>query len=160
TTRDEEWRFTDLSPLTKLTFQPARSPLDLTPSDAARFHVAEAATRLVFVDGVYARRLSRVAPGGGLVAANLRAARATQLETIEKHLGRHAQFRDRLFAALNTAFLHDGALVVVPRGVAVAAPVHVLFIATQKDTANYPRFLLVADAASAVTIVEDYVSLQ
>jgi Fe-S cluster assembly protein SufD len=50
--------------------------------------------------------------------------------------------------------------VVVSRDVSAAAPVHLLFIATQKGAASYPRCLLVAESGSAVTIVEDYVALQ
>ena len=60
---DEEWRFTDISPLTRLSFQPLRTP-SLKAADIERFHIAEATTRLVFVDGVYAPELSD-APGDG-----------------------------------------------------------------------------------------------
>jgi Fe-S cluster assembly protein SufD len=160
TIRDEEWRFTDLSPLTKVTFQPARTPACLKSADVERFHIEEATTRLVFVDGVHAPELSSVARDGGVVVANLSAAGAAHAAAIDLHLGRHVEFRDSVFAALNTAFLHDGALVVVPRDVSAAAPVHLLFIATQKDAASYPRCLLVAESGSAVTVVEDYVALQ
>ena len=160
TIRDEEWRFTDLSPLTKLSFQPVRMPADLTAADVERFCIEEATTRLVFVDGVHAPELSSVAPDGGVVVSNLSATAAAHAAAIESHLGRHVEFRDSVFAALNTAFLHDGALVVVPRDVSAAAPVHLLFIATQKGAASYPRCLLVAEAGSAVTVVEDYVALQ
>ncbi len=48
-------------------------------------------------------------------------------------------FEDNLFAALNTAFLHDGALIIVPRNAVVEQPVHVLFIATQAESASHPR---------------------
>ena len=160
TIRDEEWRFTDLSPLTKLSFQPVRMPVGLKPADVERFRVEEATTRLVFVDGVHAPELSSVAPDGGVVVANLSAAGAAHAAAIDLHLGRHVEFRDSVFAALNTAFLHDGALVLVPRDVSAAAPVHLLFIATQKGAASYPRCLLVAESGSAVTVVEDYVALQ
>jgi Fe-S cluster assembly protein SufD len=160
TIRDEEWRFTDLSPFTKLSFQPAQTVVGLKSADVGHFRIAEAATRLVFVDGVHAPELSSVARDGGVVVANLPAAAATHAAVIELHLGRHAKFRDSVFAALNTAFLHDGAVILVPRGVAAAAPVHLLFIATQKDAASYPRCLLVAESGSAVTVVEDYVALQ
>jgi Fe-S cluster assembly protein SufD len=44
--------------------------------------------------------------------------------------------------------------------VAVAAPLHLLFVATQKETASYPRCLVVAEPGSAVTLVEDFVALQ
>ena len=37
---------------------------------------------------------------------------------------------------------------------------HLLFIATQKETASHPRCLLIAESGSAVTVIEDYVSLQ
>jgi len=160
TVRDEEWRFTDLSPLTKLSFQPARMPVDLTTVDVERFRIEEAAVRLVFVDGVHVPQLSSVGRDGGVVVANLSDVGAGHAAVIEAHLGRHVEFRDNVFAALNTAFLRDGALVVVPRNVAAATPVHLLFIATQKDAAHYPRTLLVAEPGSAVTVVEDYVTLQ
>ncbi len=137
----------------------ARRPVCRARMSSA-FDLAEAATRLVFVDGIYAPELSSVARDGGVVVANLSAAAAAHAAAIEPHLGRHVEFRDNVFAALNTAFLHDGALVVVPRDVSAAAPVHLLFIATQKDAASYPRCLVVAESGSAVTVVEDYVALQ
>jgi len=160
TIRDEEWRFTDLSPLTRLSFQPVRTPVRVNPADVERFHIGEANSRLVFVDGIHAPELSMVAGDSALVVANLCAAGAAHAAVIERHLARHVEFNDNVFAALNTAFLHDGALVVVPREVSAAAPVHLLFIATQKGAASYPRCLVVAESGSAVTIVEDYVTLQ
>ena len=160
TIRDEEWRFTDLSALTKLSFQPVRLPVGLKAGDMERFWIAEAETQLVFVDGVYAPELSSVVPDGGFVVANLSAAGAAHAAVLDLHLGRHVEFRDSVFAALNTAFLHDGALVVVPRDMSAAAPVHLLFIATQKGAASYPRCLLVAESGSSATVVEDYVTLQ
>jgi Fe-S cluster assembly protein SufD len=160
TTRDEEWRFTDISPLTKQSFQPVRTASRLQAADVERFYLGEAASRLVFVDGVYAPQLSNVARDLGAVVTNLSAAVSAGAAAIEPHLGRHTEFRDNVFAALNTAFLHDGALIVVPRNASVAAPVHLLFIATQKEAASYPRCLLVAESGSTVTVVEDYVALQ
>ena len=71
-----------------------------------------------------------------------------------------AGFENNLFAALNTAYLHDGALIIVPRNAKIQKPVHVLFIATQAGAARHPRCLLIAEAGSEVTMVEDYVTLQ
>ena len=160
TTRDEEWRFTDITPLTKLSFQPVRTASGLQTADVERFYLAEETTRLVFVDGVYAPQLSSVAKDLGVVVSNLSTAVATQAAVIEPHLGRHTEYQDNVFAALNTAFLHDGALIIVPRNASVAVPVHLLFIATQKEAASYPRCLLLAESGSSVTVVEDYVALQ
>jgi Fe-S cluster assembly protein SufD len=160
TKRDEAWRFTDISPLTKLSFQPVRTAISLEAADVERFYLEEATTRLVFVDGVYAPQLSSMAEDAGVMVANLPSAVAAHAAVIEPHLGRHAAFRDNVFAALNTAFLHDAALIVVARDVALAAPVHVLFIATQTAVASYPRCLVVAESGSSMTLIEDYVALQ
>lgn len=160
TKRDEAWRFTDISPLTKLSFQPVRTAISLEAADVERFYLEEATTRLVFVDGVYAPQLSSMAEDAGVMVANLPSAVAAHAAVIEPHLGRHAAFRDNVFAALNTAFLHDAALIVVARNVALAAPVHVLFIATQTAVASYPRCLVVAESGSSMTLIEDYVALQ
>jgi Fe-S cluster assembly protein SufD len=158
TTRDEDWRFTDISPLTKIPFQPARSAAELAASDIERFVLPEAAARLTFIDGVYAPRLS--VNTAGIAVGNIATGLAQHDAAMQAHLGRHVLFQDNAFAALNTAFLHDGALIVVPPDASIAAPVHLLFIATQKETASYPRCLVVAGAGSAVTVVEDFVALQ
>ncbi len=159
TLRDEAWRFTDISALTGQSFHPLRTPTSLQAGDIAHFHIEEATTRLVFVDGVHAPQLSSIGGVGGVVVSNLSAAVATHASAIQPHLGHHAKFHDKLFSALNTAFLHDAALVIVPRDTSVAAPVHLLFIATQPGVASHPRTLLVAEAGSAVTLIEDYVAL-
>ena len=169
TLNDEAWRFTDIAALTGQSFQPLRTPTSLQAADVARFHIDEATTRLVFVDGVHAPDLSSTSPragvgnaaggDGAIVVGNLASSMATHGSTLQAHLGRHAAFDDQPFAALNTAFLHDAAVIIVPRDTSVATPVHLLFIATQPELATHPRALLVAEPGSAVTLVEDYVAL-
>ena len=155
TPHDEAWRFTDISALTRQSFQPLRTPTALQAGDIERFHIDEAATRLVFVDGVHAPQLSSAGVGVGNLASTM----ATHGPTLQAHLGRHAAFHDKPFAALNTAFLHDAAVIIVPRDTSVATPVHLLFIATQSELGAHPRALLVAEPGSAVTLIEDYVAL-
>lgn len=160
TTRDEEWRFTDISLLTKISLQPAHAVISLTKAEIQRFLIEEADTRLVFVDGIYAPSLSYVPAASGIIVGNLATVLAKNAGVLKQHLGQHAATKDNVFAALNTAFLHDAALVLLPRNVAVSAPLHLLFIATQKEVVSYPRTLVLADNGCAVTVVEDYVSLQ
>ena len=158
TTRDEDWRFTDISPLTKISFQPVRATLALAAADIGRFVLPEAGARLTFVDGVYAPQLS--SNDSTAEVSTIAAGLGPYGAVMQNHLGRHAAFENNAFAALNTAFLNDGAMIVVPRNVAVAAPVHLLFIATQPEAASYPRCLVVAEAGSTVSLIEDFVSLQ
>jgi Fe-S cluster assembly protein SufD len=158
TTRDEDWRFTDISPLTKISFQPARSAAPLAAADLQRFVLPEAAARLTFIDGVYASQLSF--NNAGIAVENIMDGLINHGAAMQAHLGRHAAFNDNAFAALNTAFLSNGALIVVPRDMSVAAPLHLLFVATQNEAASYPRCLVVAESGSTVTLVEDFVALQ
>ncbi len=160
TPRDEEWRFTDISPLTKRWFEPVRNATNLRAADIEPFCLEDAAHRLVFVDGVFAPQLSSTFTDGGVMVANLPAAEAAHAAHIERHFGRHAAFGDNVFAALNTAFVQDAAVIVVPRHVRLAAPVHLLFIATQAEVSSQPRCLLIAESGSEVTLIEDYVALQ
>ena len=157
-TRDEDWRFTDISPLTKLTFQPAQELAQLPAATVEQWAIPEAAGRLVFVDGMFAPQLSF--NRAGLTLENLAAGALRDDAAVQAHLGRHAAFERDVFSALNTAFLHDGALIVVPRNMALTAPVHLLHVATRKGAASYPRCLVVAESGSAITLVEDFVSLQ
>ena len=139
TTRDEEWRFTDISPLGKLSFQPARAASSAADADIERFFLKEAAVRLVFIDGIYAPKFSTWNGRENLIVTHLSNAVSVHAKTMEAHLSRHADFQDNLFAALNTAFLHDGAVVIVPRNATVEMPVHILFIATQPASATSSR---------------------
>ncbi len=159
TLRDEEWRFTDLSMLTKMSLQPAHTAINLEASDIKHFHIEEATTRLVFVDGVYAPTLSNIEVQG-IVVGNLAAELAKNSALLQQHLGLHASLNGNVFTALNTAYLHDAALIMLPRNTQIKAPIHLLFIASQKDVVSYPRTLVVADNDCEVTVIEDYVSLQ
>lgn len=158
-THDEAWRFTPLAAFASQSFQPLRTPTTLQPQDIKHLDIEEAATRLVFVDGVHAPQLSSLSRDDGLFMGTMTALLATQTPVIAQHLGQHLAFQDALFAALNTAFLRDAAALIVPPDTALAKPVHVLFISTQPEVASHPRLLLVVGAGSKLTLVEDYVAL-
>ena len=159
TTRDEEWRFTDLSLLTKVSLQPAHGEIKLTAAEIKRFHIKEAGTRLVFVDGMYAPALSSVA-AKGIVVSNLSSELAKNSAILQQHLAQQLDDAGNVFAALNTSYLRDAALIMLPRDAQVKAPVHLLFIATQMEVVSYPRTLVLADNGCEATVIEDYVSLQ
>ena len=160
TTRDEEWRFTDLSPLYRTAFQRTGAMQEIAAAEIAGFLLPEAATRLVFIDGHYAAQLSRIAPAGGLTVGPLAAAAQEQNALMSQHLGRYADFRAEPFVALNTAWLQDGAFIAVARDhAAIAEPVHLLFVSTRPEAVSYPRILLVAQPGSDCILVEDYAAL-
>jgi Fe-S cluster assembly protein SufD len=160
TLRDEAWRFTDLAPLHRHTFQPVRPGVRVQPADIAQFGLDETTTRVVLVDGFYAPDLSSPALAAGLWVTDLQTALTTHAGALEANLGCHMALGNNVFAALNTCFMQDMAVLVVPRHVALAAPVHLLFVATQADSVSHPRCLVLAEAGCSMTLVEDYVALQ
>ncbi len=160
TTRDEEWRFTDITPLTRIPFRPAAARSRPEPAAISRFVAPEAAIRLTFVDGTFAPELSAYAGlPYGVVVSSLGAGLGSHGSVIEQHLARHAHFEQDVFVALNTARVHDGALVWVAKNQRCPTTVQLLFLATQGETASYPRCLVLAEAGAEVTLVEQYAAL-
>lgn len=159
TTRDEDWRFTDLSPLYKAPYRPSAQPGEVSAADLGRFEIPEATTRLTFVDGHFSAALSRIVPADGVLVANLPDALAAHGRLVESRLGTIAGTGQDAFAAVNTAFLHDGALIHFGRDHAGIAPIHLLFMATRKDGAAYPRVLVIAEPGAQCTLIEDFVGL-
>lgn len=162
TVRHEDWRFTNLAPLTKLAFKPQfeRPTTDLTPADLTRFTFARIeAARLVFLNGHFAPELSSVgALPAGVRVMSLAAALQESPDLLATHLGQYACIRDNSPAALNQAYFQDGAFVQVPDGVRLETPVHLLYLTTTAEAGAtaQPRNLILAGQASQLTIVESY----
>ncbi|HEY7787437.1 MAG TPA: Fe-S cluster assembly protein SufD, partial [Casimicrobiaceae bacterium] len=160
--RDEDWKYTSVAGI-------AKRPFALSPVGAGNDGVTSAridalafgrfsSHRLVFVDGRYARALSEAGPlPGGVTLGSLGEALAVGAESLERFLGDAR--RHTVFATLNTAFMADGLYLHLPRGTAVAEPIHALFISTSADAAAYPRNLIVAEEGAQATVVEHYVGL-
>ncbi|PMB10036.1 Fe-S cluster assembly protein SufD [Fischerella thermalis CCMEE 5273] len=152
TTRDEEWRFTDLSALRQVKFNvetrliASLQDIDILPEAAN--------SRLVFVNGIYVPELSAVAGlPKGVVVSNLDA--ASQLG-VQKYLAQAEGALD-VFTALNTAGINDVAVVWVPKDVVVETPIHLVFIAAgDQPFISQPRCLVVAESGSQVSLVEEY----
>ncbi len=157
TTREEEWRFTDLSELRKVEFQAGK----VQPVDISALSLSEAAnSRLVFVNGVYAPELSAVADlPKGVVVGNLSALPSTEQERVQKYLAQ-SEGALEVFTALNTAAISDVAVVLVAKNVIVETPIHLLFISVAGDgaTISQPRALLVAESGSQVSVIEEFVT--
>jgi Fe-S cluster assembly protein SufD len=156
TTTDEEWRFTNLTPLLTQTFTPPAP--QLPPTNIDSFIIPEATdTRLVFVNGSYAPLLSSLANlPTGVFIGNLAAANAAGL-AITTYLGKQPG-GEEVFTAINTAGINDTAIVWLAPDTSLATPIHLLFITTVDDRAiaTQPRTLIVLEQGSSGTLVEEY----
>ena len=159
----EDWRFTSLAPLIKLPFRSA--PMDgagLNISAIEQFHFTQIpGSRLVFVNGRIAKELSTItALPDGVIVSSLADALISNAALVEKHLGRYVKTENNALAALNTALFEDGGFIHVPAGKNVTEPIHLLFVTTAKDSGVtvQPRNLIIAEANSAVTVIESHVT--
>jgi Fe-S cluster assembly protein SufD len=158
TVRDEEWRFTNVSPIGGVDFVPA-DPVSGTADLLAGVAYADAPARLVIVNGRTVGALSRTKGlPAGVHVGSLSAALADHADVVQRYFGQLADFSSRSFTALNTAFVQDGAFVFVPDNVVVDTPIHIVFLsgADAATVMSHPRTLVVAGAGSQVRIVESY----
>lgn len=171
TNKNEEWRFTDLSPLLTQTFTPP-SP-QIPPVNINGLILPEAPnTRLVFINGIYAEQHSSINLPAGLFIGNL----ATAIESglsITDYLGKQPG-GEEVFTAINTAGINEAAVVWLSKDISIAGadgspcdtPIQLLFIATVDDHAMLlqsgsayaiqTRTLIVLEAGSSATVVEEY----
>lgn len=160
TTRDEDWRFTNVAAIARTPFQlPPVGTGRLAPPEIALLRLPGAGVRLVFVNGQFAEEFSEIPPA--VNACSLKQKIANSPETVRGVLGHYLQIQRDPFSALNTAFAEDGAYLHVERGAVVEAPVHLVFISTESDqpAMSHPRNLLVFEDESEATVLEEYVSL-
>ena len=158
TTRDEDWRFTDLTPLLRTGFRNAERGPQPDAAQIGRWLLPEAATRLVFIDGHYSAALSTPV-SGPLAAESLAEGLHHASGAAQAVLASLASFDENVFTALNTAHLRDGAYIHAGARAPADAVVHVLFVSSEPQTVSYPRCLIRVDAGASCTVVEDYVSL-
>jgi Fe-S cluster assembly protein SufD len=156
TVRHEEWRFTNVAPVADTPFRLT----DKAPTNAAelvaRVAIPGAAARVVILNGRFSPELSDLGKSGdGVYAGSLAKAIASGLpETAQ--LAQLA-WDTAPFVALNTAFLDDGALVVVPARTALGAPIHIVVLSggAAKSMAH-PRTLIVAGPNSEARVAQTF----
>ncbi len=164
TTQHEEWRSTNVQPISQMPFKPAlSSPRHGLTLQAISPHLLAGLSchRLVFLDGHFAPALSSVGTKPpGVKICSLASALTIDHEMIEHHLAHHAAPGENAFTALNTAFFQDGAFVLLPPGAVLPEPIHLLFISLNGETgtASHPRNLVIAQKHSQAKIIEHYVN--
>lgn len=159
--KDEEWRFVRLRPLTTTDFEPIEEvDAELTDEmvDPWTFTEGES-TRLVFVNGEFAPDFSDLSGFGDDIRVGQLSDPGEDAELVAEHLGRPGeQFDDDYFSQLNTAGYRDGGYVIVPPDTSVDGVVHLLHLSTEASTpyVAHPRNLVAVGRGSTVSIVEDY----
>ncbi|MBC7909505.1 MAG: SufD family Fe-S cluster assembly protein, partial [Pyrinomonadaceae bacterium] len=169
TTAEEEWKYTNVAPLAKTKFEPALER-QAGKDESGELQLDEflypesQGSQLVFINGIYRSELSTLeALTEGVAALDLAEAFKDERYSgvVREHLARAADYNASGLTALNTAFLSSGAFLLIPRGVQVESPIHLLFLTDPRaaQPVTFPRVLIVAERESAATVIESYESL-
>ncbi len=160
TTRQEEWKYTSVAALEKLSLSCA--PVAPAALDWAALMdqvvLPQARHRLVFVDGVFQPALSRVdgLPSGFRMGAL--SGQSAQDSLKLQGLLEQGQRRTP-FTALNAAFMAEGAWVAAEAGVQMEEPLLILYVATQGQRAMHLVNAYEAAAGSVFAVVEQYLGM-
>ncbi len=164
-TKDEEWKYTDVSTLGSLTFanqETIASRNAHIEGLIARHIVPESLGNcLVFLNGRYRQDLSDTSDAAeGLVIGTLATLGDRILPKLRSHLAQHPDAND-YFASLNTACMGDVAIVLVPKDLLVRDPIQLLFISVPQSEdrilLTQPRCLVIAESHSNLTFVQTFV---
>jgi Fe-S cluster assembly protein SufD len=158
--RVEDWKYTDLRALMR-----EAKPLASPPSAAGIARAQRAGRlvggfktrRLVFVDGAFAPGLSDLAAlEPGLTIVPMAQALAAGDARIVPRLGT-VMPTDDVAAALNTAFMGDGAAILIADGTTLARPIHLLFAYTAPNAAAvFARSLVVVGNGARASLIESH----
>jgi Fe-S cluster assembly protein SufD len=160
--RIEEFKYTDLRNALKVVERPA--VLDQTAATLADLEVALGpladvdGDRVVFVNGRHRPELSRLAPGTGFDVKALGATLADAPHKVAERLVR-TDGADDAIAALNTAYMTDGAVIRIADGATIQRPLLLVFASAGTAQQVTTRNVIAVGKNAAATIVEAFVRL-
>jgi Fe-S cluster assembly protein SufB len=116
-------------------------------------------TRKVAVDAVFdsvsvATTFKEELGKAGVIFCPISEAVKTHPELVQKYLGSVVPVTDNYFATLNSAVFSDGSFVYVPPGVRCPMELSTYFRINEKNTGQFERTLIIADAGSYVSYLE------
>ncbi|EFN51512.1 hypothetical protein CHLNCDRAFT_59225 [Chlorella variabilis] len=161
TTRNEEYRFTDLRSLLQHSLGPTAGAAPDAAVRAACSLKQVAAATVVVADGVIDQQQSSIRdlPAGVYVGGLVGAPQ----DIVSLALGAQSRSRGGPFATLNGAAAQDVVVVHVPASTVMPGPIHVLYLASSAAAASggrapvaMPRLLAVLEKGAVADIVEEF----
>jgi Fe-S cluster assembly protein SufD len=152
--RSESWKYTSLRALAARGFA-AASPAPIDPAVLA----AIPSPRLVFVNGAFDAALSALGDlPAGVELRPMSQALAGDDPRAVAVFGRVFDEADALFAKFNAALATEGVLLRVAEGVAVTAPLQLVFVGApaEGDAAAHLRHLVELRAGASLSVVEHH----
>ncbi len=163
TTKNEEWRFTNIARLAKSNFTIADSKKvsQISIEDIRPFLLKDwKGAQIVFIDGFFSKELSKLESITNAVSVEpLSFQLDSNNKMVNNTLSKIAPYNDEAFTALNTAFTTDGSVITIPDKVVEENGIHILHIAASSQSVTNPRNIIICGKNSEAIIVESYHTL-
>jgi Fe-S cluster assembly protein SufD len=160
TTRQEDWKYTNLRPLMRTYFQPVDTVSShLSTAQLADYNfVGEAAYTIVFINGKLAHIFGTETLPTGSKIINLQQALCED-NNID-FFKQNCLQQNNSVSALNFALMQDGAFIKIARNTCLTAPIHLLFISDYPlaEAASHLCNVIVLEDGAYAQIIETYVS--
>jgi Fe-S cluster assembly protein SufD len=158
TLKDEDWKYTRVDTLLKQAFMQTDCLQVSEPNtkELATYFDLPVEQNLWIHNGVIAgiEQLAKNLPQGVIILP-LSLALSRHPELLQSHLGSILK-QEHAFHYLNTAMLHRGLLIYIPEGVVIEEPIVLSHVQTLMNQGVYLRHLIVAEANTKATLIEDY----
>lgn len=161
--RQEEWRDTNLTALTRTSFGPAPAGAEL-PQSATLSEWAAAehdGPRMVFIDGRFCSDRSDLGSIKGLWIGTLAEAIESKAAEVQEAIHARSATAGVAFESLNDSLFQDGAAVLVDPNADIDKPIRIDYLsgAGSEATASHPRTLIVAGKGSRVHVLESFLAV-
>ena len=173
----EDWKGTNFAPLGDMHFTRVGPGNTANTTDATDTPAGTTVDgpALVFIDGRFDAAASQQSGlPDGVRALSLAEVLESESEILEGRLGQLPDMKRQSLVALQTAFLEDGAVLVLDAGARTTQPIRTRFISTaavntsetsetpetpQAASAAFPRMLVIAGEGSSATLLQEHLTL-
>ncbi|MDP4265848.1 MAG: Fe-S cluster assembly protein SufD [Bacteroidota bacterium] len=158
--KNEDWRFTDLTPLLSLDFNIIKNKVTSEDIQIEKKIIKNLdSIVLVFINGILYEDLSNITDNK-LFIGNISKGKLLQNEIINKYLNCLPE-PNNIFALINAAYSVDGAFIYLPENYISDKPIQLIYINDSEisNSLSQTRNIIIAEKNSQLKIIESYISL-
>tara|TARA_Y100000590_G_scaffold49322_1_gene52173 strand:- start:3854 stop:5203 length:1350 start_codon:yes stop_codon:yes gene_type:complete len=160
---NESWRYTNVMPIAEKAFafnrnsSPSTPKISPHPEEYREFSIA-------FKDGLTEQQTNQTNSMKSSVPYISTFQEAfkhpTLTAVLKEHLTQYSEYRNNAFTSLNTAFIKEGVLIYVPKGITLPEPIELNFTFSNQMNGQHvqPRILTILGEASEATILQQFES--
>lgn len=156
TRKDESWKYTRVGSILKEKYSQTPS---FSFDNIEQYVLKDISTVLVFVNGYYSTKLSKIDSLNGIKIEPLAEAKKRDEPLLEEHLAHYASHKEDIFTALNTVHSTNGIFANIEKNTSCNGPIQVIHLSDGQNPAFNPRNLIIAEEGSSVKILQSFHSI-